>query len=53
MGRTGAGKSSILNAMLRLEELYGVGCSGSIIIDSEDIALMGLHELRKTLTVIP
>ena len=43
VGRTGAGKSSILNALLRLVELSGFGSCGSILIDSEDISAMGLH----------
>ncbi|ORY83038.1 P-loop containing nucleoside triphosphate hydrolase protein [Protomyces lactucae-debilis] len=49
VGRTGAGKSSILAALYRISELK----SGSIKIDGVDIASIGLHELRKQLSIIP
>lgn len=48
-GRTGAGKSSIMNALYRITELT----SGSIDIDGVDIATLGLHELRSRLSIIP
>lgn len=48
-GRTGAGKSTIMNAIYRLTELS----SGSIDIDGIDISTLGLHELRSRLSIIP
>lgn len=49
VGRTGAGKSSILQALFRLCELS----EGKIIIDGHDIKDIGLHMLRKSIAYIP
>ncbi|XP_024962637.1 ABC transporter C family member 2-like [Cynara cardunculus var. scolymus] len=49
VGRTGAGKSSMLNALFRIVELE----RGNIIIDNCDIAKFGLTDLRKVLGIIP
>jgi ATP-binding cassette, subfamily C (CFTR/MRP), member 1 len=49
VGRTGAGKSSLVQALFRLIELS----EGSITIDGLDIASLGLHELRQAISVIP
>lgn len=48
MGRTGAGKSSIIQAMFRLAVN-----EGEILIDGLDIANLGLHDLRKNISIIP
>lgn len=48
-GRTGAGKSTIMNALYRINELS----SGSIEIDDLDISTLGLHQLRSKLSIIP
>ncbi|KAH8585848.1 ABC multidrug transporter-like protein [Bisporella sp. PMI_857] len=49
VGRTGAGKSSIISALFRFQELSG----GFITIDGIDIRQIGLNNLRSNLTVIP
>ncbi|KAJ8490643.1 hypothetical protein OPV22_012364 [Ensete ventricosum] len=49
VGRTGAGKSSMLNALFRIVELE----RGKIFIDDYDISKFGLWDLRKVLGIIP
>lgn len=49
VGRTGAGKSSIMSALFRLTELS----SGQIKIDDINIAEVGLQDLRSRLAIIP
>ncbi|POO04129.1 ATP-binding cassette containing protein [Trema orientale] len=49
VGRTGAGKSSMLNALFRIVEME----KGRIMIDGCDISKFGLTDLRKILSIIP
>ncbi|ETV95462.1 hypothetical protein H310_10942 [Aphanomyces invadans] len=49
VGRTGAGKSSLVVALLRLVEVQ----SGIIYIDGIDVSLLGLHDLREKIAIIP
>jgi len=49
VGRTGAGKSSMALAFLRILEAR----EGNILIDELDIGKLGLHELRSAVSIIP
>lgn len=48
IGRTGAGKSSLISALFRLSNLEGV-----IEIDGVKTNEIGLHDLRGTISIIP
>lgn len=48
MGRTGAGKSSIVGALFRLAMN-----DGKIIIDGIEVHELGLHHLRSKISIIP
>ena len=49
VGRTGAGKSSLALALFRGLEAE----RGQIIIDDLDISLIGLQDLRESITIVP
>ncbi|KAL4261872.1 ATP-binding cassette transporter C [Pleurotus pulmonarius] len=49
VGRTGSGKSSLLQALLRLTEL----CAGKITIDGVDALNVGLDVLRSRIAFVP
>jgi len=48
-GRTGAGKSSLLNVLLRIVDPL----EGKTIIDDKDIVTLGVHCVRRAITIIP
>ncbi|XP_071557590.1 ATP-binding cassette subfamily C member 4-like [Temnothorax nylanderi] len=50
VGRTGAGKSSLISALFRL---FNEGLEGEIKIDGRDTRTVGLSELRCKISIIP
>lgn len=48
-GRTGAGKSTLFQALFRIAEAK----DGSVSFDGENIAQYGLHDVRRALSIIP
>ncbi|KAG5324821.1 L259 protein, partial [Pseudoatta argentina] len=48
VGRTGAGKSSVIQAVFRLADVDGL-----IEIDEVDTSQIGLHDLRSKISIIP
>lgn len=49
VGRTGAGKSSLLHVLQRMMNIE----KGTIFIDGIDISQIGVHDLRSKMSVIP
>ncbi|ORZ39286.1 P-loop containing nucleoside triphosphate hydrolase protein [Catenaria anguillulae PL171] len=49
VGRTGAGKSSMMLALFRIIEAI----AGKIVVDGVDVSTVGLQDLRSRLTILP
>lgn len=50
VGRTGAGKSSLISALFRL---FDEGLEGEIKIDNRDTSTVDLTELRSNISILP
>ncbi len=48
VGRTGAGKSSLLSVLFRMAEYFGI-----VTIDGVNVKEIGLHDLRSRMSIIP
>ncbi|KAK4879973.1 hypothetical protein RN001_008119 [Aquatica leii] len=48
IGRTGAGKSSLINALFRLADIEGI-----VLIDGVDTKNISLHKVRSKISIIP
>lgn len=48
MGRTGAGKSTLIASLFRLASIDGI-----IAIDDVQTSKVGLHDLRSNISIIP
>ena len=52
VGREGAGKRCVIDAIFRFAELHRM-LGGKIVIDGTNIAGLGLHPLRRSIAYIP